>query len=37
VTLAGGEAPPGREKGGNNASSADENFTGPKNEENLRG
>jgi hypothetical protein len=32
-----GEAVPGREKGGDDVSWADENFTGPKNEEKLYG
>jgi hypothetical protein len=34
MTSAGGEAAPRRGKGGNNASWADVNLTGPKNEEN---
>jgi hypothetical protein len=35
ATSAGGDATPGREKGGYNASWADTNLTGPKNEENY--
>jgi hypothetical protein len=34
---AGGEVPPGRGKGGDDASWADANLTGPKNKENPRG
>jgi hypothetical protein len=34
VTSTGGEAAPGREKGGDDASWTDANLTGPKNEEN---
>jgi hypothetical protein len=37
ATLAGGEAAPGRVKGGDDTSWADANLTGPKNKENPRG
>jgi hypothetical protein len=36
VTSAGGEAPPGRGKGGDDASWADANLTGPKSKKNSR-
>jgi hypothetical protein len=35
--VAGGEATPRREKGGDNANWTDANLTGPKNKENTRG
>jgi hypothetical protein len=35
--LVGGDVAPEREKGGDDVSWADENLTGPKNEENSRG
>jgi hypothetical protein len=37
ATSAGGEAAPGRRKGGDDGSCADANFTGPKNKENSGG
>jgi hypothetical protein len=36
VTSTGGDAAPGRRKGGNDANWADVNLTRPKNNENLR-